>query len=233
MRIAELSHRSNVPVATVKFYLREGLLPRGERTAPNQARYDETHLRRLALIRTLQRAGLSLTAIKRTLAAMDAMQGEASAFMTIALGALEPSWQTGSDDDLDPETRHQAVAMLQAMVRQRGWQVDDRVPIWHEVVRALATIHTEWRPGLSSTGLDRYAEIIEELAVLEVPETWNPVAAPADALTYAIEGTVLFEPLILALRRLAHVDRGNRLRAERTSAVAHPGGEGTTPNARW
>jgi hypothetical protein len=58
--------------------------------------------------------------------------------------------------------------------------------------------------------------MVEELAVLEVPETWNPAAAPEDALTYAIEGTLLFEPLILGLRRLAHVDRGNRLRATRT-----------------
>lgn len=233
MRVAELSRRSNVPVATIKFYLREGLLPRGERTAPNQARYDETHLRRLALIRTLQRAGLSLAAIKRTLVAMDTMQGEASGFMTIALGALAPSWQTRSDDDLDPEKHDQAVAMLQAMVRQRGWQVDDHIPIWHAVTRALATILMEWKPGLPSTALDRYAEIVEELAVLEVPETWNPATAPEDALTYAIEGTLLFEPLILSLRRLAHVDRGNQLRAERSSATAHPGGEGTTPSERW
>ena len=49
MRIAELSRQSGVPVPTIKYYLREGLLPAGELTSPNQASYGETHLRRLRL----------------------------------------------------------------------------------------------------------------------------------------------------------------------------------------
>ena len=38
MRISELSSVTGVPVPTIKYYIREGLLPRGERTAANQAR---------------------------------------------------------------------------------------------------------------------------------------------------------------------------------------------------
>jgi DNA-binding transcriptional MerR regulator len=53
MRMAELSRASGIPVATIKFYLREQLLPAGERTGPNQSRYGEEHLRRLRLIRGL------------------------------------------------------------------------------------------------------------------------------------------------------------------------------------
>src|ERR1700716_801088 len=45
MRMAELSAESGVPVATIKYYLREGLLPPGERTSRNQARYDDVHVR--------------------------------------------------------------------------------------------------------------------------------------------------------------------------------------------
>ena len=37
MRIAELSQTTGVPVPTIKYYLREGLLPAGELTSPNQA----------------------------------------------------------------------------------------------------------------------------------------------------------------------------------------------------
>ena len=37
MRVAELSRRTDVSVASIKYYLREGLLPAGERTGPNQA----------------------------------------------------------------------------------------------------------------------------------------------------------------------------------------------------
>ena len=53
MRIAELSRDSGVPVPTIKYYVREGLLPPGELTSPNQAQYDASHLRRLRLIRAL------------------------------------------------------------------------------------------------------------------------------------------------------------------------------------
>jgi DNA-binding transcriptional MerR regulator len=37
MWIAELSRQTEVPVATIKYYLREGLLPAGELSSPNQA----------------------------------------------------------------------------------------------------------------------------------------------------------------------------------------------------
>jgi len=55
--MAELSRSSGVPVATIKYYLREGLLPPGEATSATRAEYDETHLRRLQLIRALVEIG--------------------------------------------------------------------------------------------------------------------------------------------------------------------------------
>ncbi len=57
MRMAALSEASGVPVPTIKFYLREGLLPPGHRTSPNQSQYDDEHVRRLALIRSLTEIG--------------------------------------------------------------------------------------------------------------------------------------------------------------------------------
>ena len=72
MRIAELSRRSGVPVPTVKYYLREGLLPAGELSSPNQARYDERHLRRLRLVRALLDVGrLPIAAIRELLADLE------------------------------------------------------------------------------------------------------------------------------------------------------------------
>ena len=53
MRMSELSRRSGASVTTIKYYLREGLLPAGRQTAATQAEYDEQHLRRLRLIRAL------------------------------------------------------------------------------------------------------------------------------------------------------------------------------------
>jgi DNA-binding transcriptional MerR regulator len=68
MKISELSRRSGIPLPTIKFYIREGLLPAGERTAMTQAIYGEEHLERLSLIRALKDdAGLSLATITNML----------------------------------------------------------------------------------------------------------------------------------------------------------------------
>src|SRR5256886_17599843 len=46
VRISDLSRQTGVPTATIKFYLREHLLPPGAMTARNQADYGSEHLRR-------------------------------------------------------------------------------------------------------------------------------------------------------------------------------------------
>ena len=48
---------SGVPVPTIKYCLREGPPRPGELTSPDQAQYDESHLRQLQLIRALAEAG--------------------------------------------------------------------------------------------------------------------------------------------------------------------------------
>lgn len=53
-------------------YLREGLLPPGERIEANQARYSDEHVRRLRLIQALMRlGGLSVAAARDVLGAID------------------------------------------------------------------------------------------------------------------------------------------------------------------
>lgn len=46
--MAELSRHSRVPVATIKYYLREGLLPMATPTATTRDEFDQAHLRRLS-----------------------------------------------------------------------------------------------------------------------------------------------------------------------------------------
>lgn len=50
----ELESRSGVGRETIRFYIREGLLPEPARAARNSASYDEAHVTRLALIKRLQ-----------------------------------------------------------------------------------------------------------------------------------------------------------------------------------
>jgi AcrR family transcriptional regulator len=68
LTIADLVAQTGVPPATIHYYLRNGLLPRPKRLAPNRFVYDERHVRGLRLIRTLRdQRGLGLPMIKRIL----------------------------------------------------------------------------------------------------------------------------------------------------------------------
>ncbi len=54
LRISELSERSGVPVATIRHYLREGLLPEPVKTSRNMAYYPPEFVDRIRLIKQLQ-----------------------------------------------------------------------------------------------------------------------------------------------------------------------------------
>lgn len=91
MRIGELSGRTGVPVPTIKYYLRENLLPAGELTSPNQAQYDERHVRRLKLVRALLEAGgLSIAAAQELVAAIDAPDVSLPDTLGVAQRAVSP-----------------------------------------------------------------------------------------------------------------------------------------------
>ena len=63
MRIGEVARRAGVRVSLIRYYEDIGLLPEAARVS-GQRRYDETVLRRLAVIDVAQRAGLSLDEIR-------------------------------------------------------------------------------------------------------------------------------------------------------------------------
>ena len=66
MRIGEAARRAGVRVSLIRYYEDIGLLPPPERVS-GQRRYDESVLRRLAVIDVAQRAGLSLDDIRELL----------------------------------------------------------------------------------------------------------------------------------------------------------------------
>lgn len=71
MRITEVAEQSGVAVATVKYYVREGLVPPGTRTAANQTTYDDSHVRRVRLVRALvDVGGLSIARAREVVAAV-------------------------------------------------------------------------------------------------------------------------------------------------------------------
>ena len=72
MLISELAERSGTPAATIKYYVREGLLPAGERVGGNRTLYGDEHERRVRLIRAMLEVGnLSIASVKNVLQALD------------------------------------------------------------------------------------------------------------------------------------------------------------------
>ncbi|MEU9046856.1 MULTISPECIES: MerR family transcriptional regulator [unclassified Kitasatospora] len=195
MRISELSRRSGVPTATIKYYLREGLLQPGRATAATQADYDETHLRRLRLVRALIGVrGLSVSATKEVLGAVAAHAGERHQVLGLVLGARPV------DDDTEP-TPVPGGAEVDALIGELGWQVSEHAPsraVLGETLETLRSLGEE----ISHDALLGYAALAERTAVLDLDQL-DPHADPVDQAESALLRTVLLEPALLALRRLA------------------------------
>lgn len=71
MRIGELAAATGVDVETVRFYEREGLLPKPAREANGYRRYGPRHLERLAFVRHCRSLDVGLPDIGRLLALLD------------------------------------------------------------------------------------------------------------------------------------------------------------------
>src|SRR5450432_4522093 len=66
-RIGELARRTQCQAETIRFYEREGLLPRPSRTAGNYRVYGSAHVQRLAFIRNCRALDMTLDEIRKLL----------------------------------------------------------------------------------------------------------------------------------------------------------------------
>ena len=192
MKISELSDRSGMPVATVKFYIREGMLPRGEAVSATRAEYGDEHLARLQLIAALADVrGLPLSRVRDILALIDAPADDPIETLGRAVGALPPYVEADRDDY--PRARR-AIAEL-------GLSYDPDFTAVAQLDEALGALETA---GLDASPavLRRYGDAMRGVAAEEIA----PMAGMSrtEALSYAVLGTALYEPVMLALRRLAH-----------------------------
>ncbi|WP_329153519.1 MerR family transcriptional regulator [Streptomyces anulatus] len=201
MRIGELSRRSGVPVPTIKYYLREGLLSAGELTSPNQARYGPGHERRLRLIRALlDVGGLSLAAIGEVLEAMDDPEQPVHKVLGVAADGVTPAGEEGAGGPELEEAREEVAELL----RRRDWQADERGPAAESLAGVLAALRRAGHGGYIDL-LDVYADAAEPVARADLDYVQRRVARE-DLVESVVVGTVLGEAMFGALRRLAHID---------------------------
>ncbi len=200
MRISELVSSSGVPLPTVKYYLREGLLPPGRATGPTSADYDDSHLRRLALIRALvDLAGLPVARARDVLALVDHPAGDPYETVGRAVSALPPY---GGIEETPEARAAQDYPLARAAIERLGWVWDPRFAGVAQLERSLEAVRDAGIP-MTDQRLDVYGQAL--WAIAETDIALGP-DDPAEFLAYAVLGSALYEPVLLALRRLAHQD---------------------------
>ncbi|MFD9129429.1 MerR family transcriptional regulator [Kitasatospora sp. NPDC059571] len=204
MRIGELSRRTGVPIPTIKYYLREGLLPCGERTSPNQAQYGEEHERRLKLVRAMVDVGkLSVAATRDVLNAVDEPGLGLHKVLGTAHRAVTP--EVPEEDGPAWAAAEQVVADL---VRRQGWQVETCNPARRALAHLVVTLRDLGQDDLLDA-LDEYAAAAARLSVVELALISRREGLDAK-VEGAVVGTVLGDALISSLRRLAQEDASSR-----------------------
>lgn len=205
MRIGELSRSSGASVPTIKYYLREGLLNPGTRTGPNQASYGDDHLRRLRLIGALSEVGnLSIATIREVLEAIDDPKLSLHEVLGTAHRALGPD----VEDDESEELRV-ARQEVDNFISELGWSVGSNSPARRELAQALVTLRRlGWEVGAHI--FDRYARLADRIAGWELSQT--PTNRDREeTVEAAVVGTVIFESVLVALRRLAQENHSAKL----------------------
>lgn len=210
MRMAELSRRSGVAVPTIKYYLREGLLPPGLLTSPNQAGYDEAHLRRLRLIRALaDPGGLPIAGMRAVLDALDADGDPLHDRIGQVHRAITDARPRAGDGDGRTDATDAAAEQVRAVIERRGWAVEPDAPAIDVLAETIATMRALGQEHLVDL-LDAYAEEAERVAELEVAAVVSR-DHPEQIAESVVVGTILGERLVVAMRLLAHESVSARL----------------------
>lgn len=124
LKISELAERADVPVATVRHYLREGLLPEPVKTSRNMAYYPPEFVDRIRAIKRLQEERfMPLRVIKETLIAERTPEAELLERFDLPARALDRLAEVGV---LSPENGSYSQADVRiveaiAKFRAEGW----------------------------------------------------------------------------------------------------------------
>ncbi|WP_217370179.1 MerR family transcriptional regulator [Nonomuraea antri] len=203
--MAELSSAAGIPVPTIKYYLREGLLPPGRPLGRNQADYGPEHVRRLKLIRALlEYGGLGVAAVRELLRHMDdpgVAQGDLLALAQLTI--------VRRDEARPGPHRDEAERIVAGLLERRGW---GRLA-GHQAVRGMvalvATLGELGRADLLGV-LDDYAAAAQVAAEGEI-RVLGDVDDRERAVEVVVLGTLLGDALLAAMRRVAQADVSNRV----------------------
>jgi MerR family copper efflux transcriptional regulator len=128
MKIGELAARSGIPASTIRYYEKEGLLPKAQRGANGYRVYQDNALERLDLIQLGQKLGFSLNAILTV--------------VTLHGGALKDALLGKLDARLEEIDRLRAI-----LDAQRNSVAEARERVLAALARGECRVQAAWTPG--------------------------------------------------------------------------------------
>jgi DNA-binding transcriptional MerR regulator len=198
--IRELAKATGISVPSIKYYLREGLVSPGDPTATHRAHYGTPHLNRLRAIRALREVGqLPIASIAGIFRALD-RGGLPFAIVASAMDAMAVRQR--------PRTREseQARADVRRLLANMGVKTRPRSGAVLDLAAALVKLRNIWG-DVPVEQIRPYATAARALAKLETDANRDAFAGDTEhLLRTAVLGTVLFEPVLISLRRVMHED---------------------------
>lgn len=194
MRLQELSEATGMPIASIKFYLREGVLPSGRPLTATRSDYDDRHVRRIRTIQTLRGVNrFSVEQIRAVVALVDS-----GATRVEIMKALQREIHSLGD----PVPGRTAEG--NAVVTARGW------PDVPTAARGALDDHLEEmaRLGVSlpPDALDVYGRAVDLIAHVDIDDAAS--AEDLDTLvSKAAAGMHMHSQLVLKLLGLAQASR--------------------------
>jgi DNA-binding transcriptional MerR regulator len=220
MLVSELAERADVPLATVKYYLREGLLPAGKTTGPRRAEYDDTHLRRLRVLRLLRDVGgVPVTSLRQVAEALDDESLPVHDVMTLVADVITP----GPTMAVDPGS----LSIVDDVLAGIGWE--GVRPESMDRLRLAALVSLLNGPGplaASVEVLSFYAALADQLARAEVALIDHETQRE-ELLEQLVTGSVVYGQVFSLLRQLGH-EHHHQVRTVRRE----PARAGTVPAGR-
>jgi DNA-binding transcriptional MerR regulator len=204
VQISELSDRSGLTVQTIKFYIREGLLPKGSAVSATRSEYDGRHLERLRLINALREvADLPVAAIQEIIEAVeddrvglhDLVATTQHAIGPHVAAPYDPHWRAARED-------------VDALVRELGWTVGADAPARDLLAHTFVSLRRLGYP-ITLKDLRPYVRAAAGVAEHEIGRVAD--GAPRGRAVHGLlVSTVLYEQVLTALHRLAREDASAR-----------------------
>ena len=195
LSLSALAAQAGVPVGTVKYYLREGLLPPGRKRSATRADYGSEHVQRLRLLRVLREVGDVPVERLRDLVAALSGSHDALAALESGAAALAP--------EITDEGEGAAVDLARQLAAHCGWTLADEAPLHRELASVLevALAYDDVGPGAVRELAVAYAEVADRLGAADIASMVD--ADPASMVAQMVVGQVVYGRLLDVLRRIA------------------------------